>query len=162
MSARRQGQYLWNTTGSPGFEEEYLSGKGLNHTLLLCFIKEVDEAGFKREAIDMLKGAAIPRVSHIIKSIQKNENTTGWMKTMDEDHVSCWLQCLSASRVLKSTLESHVLDQLADRLDLPPAFGGAGVHSLVNFLDEKFMGSFASALVSFCRDTNLQFYIKIA
>ena len=32
--------------GSPGFEEDYLGGKGLTHILLLCFIKEVAEAGF--------------------------------------------------------------------------------------------------------------------
>ena len=69
--------------GSPGLEEEYFSGKGLKHILLLCFIKEVGDAGLNREAIDMVKGAAIPRLSHILKSIQKNEKTTGWMKTME-------------------------------------------------------------------------------
>jgi hypothetical protein len=39
----------------------------------LCFIKEVADVGFQREAIDMLKGAAIPRLSHALKSIQKNK-----------------------------------------------------------------------------------------
>jgi hypothetical protein len=43
------------------------------------------DAGFQREAINMLKGAAITRLSHILKSIQRNESTTGWMKTKDED-----------------------------------------------------------------------------
>ncbi len=32
--------------GSPVFVDEYLSGKGLKHRLLLAFIKEVAEAGF--------------------------------------------------------------------------------------------------------------------
>ena len=100
----------------------------------------------------MLKGAAIPRLSHILKSIRKNENTTGWMKTMDKDRLSCWLQCLTTSRVMESALEPRVLDQLADRLELPLAFGGAGVHSLVNSADDEFMVTFAaiaSALVFF-------------
>jgi len=46
-----------------------------------------------------------------------------------------------------------------------PFFGGAGVHSLVNSADEAFIGSFAaiaSPLVSFCRNKNLQVYIRIA
>ena len=63
--------------GSPDFKTEYLSGKGLKHKLLLGFIKEVADACFQREAVDMLKGAAIPRLSHILKSIQKNANSTG-------------------------------------------------------------------------------------
>jgi hypothetical protein len=75
--------------GSPGFEEDHLNGKSLKHKLLMCFIKEVDEASFQREVIDSLKGTAIRRLSHILKSIQKNENTMGWMKTIDEDHLSC-------------------------------------------------------------------------
>ena len=75
--------------GYPGFEEKYLNGKGLKHILHLCLsIKEVADAGFQREAIDVVKGGAIPRLSHILKSIQKNDNTTGWVKMMDEDHIS--------------------------------------------------------------------------
>jgi hypothetical protein len=66
---------------------------------------------------------------------------------------------------LELALEPHVLDQLADRLDFPPAFDGAGVYSLVSHADEEFMGSFATiafALVSFCMNTNLPVYIRIA
>jgi len=66
----------------------------------------------------MMKGVAIPRFAHILKSIQKNANSTGWMKTMDEEHLSCWLHCLSASRDLELALDLRVLDQLADRLEL--------------------------------------------
>jgi hypothetical protein len=50
-------------------------------------------------------------------------------------------------------------------MDLPPAFGGAGSHSLSYAVDEEFLGSFAaiaSALFSFCRKTNLPVYIKTA
>ena len=61
----------------------------------------------------MLKGAAIPRLSHIIKSIEKNANSKGWMKTMDEEHLSCWLQCLSESRDLELALDPRTRDQLA-------------------------------------------------
>ena len=50
---------LGTPLGSQGFEEEYLNGKGLKHRLLLSFIKEVANVGFQREAIEMLKGAAI-------------------------------------------------------------------------------------------------------
>jgi hypothetical protein len=68
---------LGTPLGSPDFETEYLSGKGLKHRLLLGFIKEVAYVGLHREAIDMVKGATIPRLSHILKSIQKNANSTG-------------------------------------------------------------------------------------
>jgi hypothetical protein len=113
----------------------------------------------------MLKGASIPRLSHILKSIQKNANNTGWMKTMNEEHLSCWLMCLSASRDLELALDPRALHQRVDRLDLRPTFGGAGIHSLINSADEEFVGSFAViafALVSLCKKTNLSVYIKIA
>ncbi len=55
--------------GSPAFVSSYLQGKGLKHLLLLRFIKDVASAGFPREAELMLKGAAVPRLSHIHRSI---------------------------------------------------------------------------------------------
>ena len=66
---------------------------------------------------------------------------------------------------MELALDPRALDQLADRIDLPPAFGGAGTHSLSNYADEEFLGSFAaiaSALISFCKKTNLPVYIRIA
>ncbi len=39
--------------GSQGFIDNYLHGKGIKHKLRLGFIiKEVDEAGFQREAVE--------------------------------------------------------------------------------------------------------------
>ncbi len=65
-----------NILGTPlgfgSFMLDYLRGKGLKHLLLLRFIKEVANAGFPREAEKMLKGAAVPRLSHILKSVQKH------------------------------------------------------------------------------------------
>ena len=51
-------------------------------------MKDVAYAEFQREAIDMLNGATIPRLSHILKSILKNANSKGWMKTIDKKHMS--------------------------------------------------------------------------
>ncbi len=61
--------------------------------------------------------------------------------------------------------EPRVLDQLSDLLDLPPSLGGTGLHPLMNSADEKFLGSFASicsTLISFCKKTNLQVYIRMS
>ena len=55
--------------GSSPFVSSYLQGKGLGHRLLLQFIQDVAEAGFPREAEQMLKGAAVPRLSHILRSV---------------------------------------------------------------------------------------------
>ena len=99
----------------------------------------------------MLKGAAIPRLSHILKSIQKNANSKGWIKTMNEEHLSCRLKFLSASRDLELALDPRALDHLTHWIDLPPSFGGVDTHSLSNSADEDFSGSFAAiafALIS--------------
>ena len=54
---------------------------------------------------------------------------------------------------------------LSELLDLPASYGGAGLQSLVSAADEEFLGSFAGiagALISFCMNTELQVYIRIA
>ena len=54
---------------------------------------------------------------------------------------------------------------LSELLDLPASYGGAGLQSLVASADEEFLGSFAgiaTALISFCRKTELPFYIMFA
>ncbi len=53
------------------------------------FIKEVAEAGYPREATSMLTGAAVPRLTHILKPIQKNLDTMEWIiRDMDAAHLS--------------------------------------------------------------------------
>ncbi len=59
---------LGTPLGSSQFVTSYLHGKGLKHMLLLQFIEDVVAVGFPREAEQMLKGAAIPRLSHILRS----------------------------------------------------------------------------------------------
>jgi hypothetical protein len=88
---------LGTPLGSNTFVEEYLRGKGLKHLMLQRFIKDVANAGFPREAENMLKGAAVPRLSHILKSVQKSSQASGWMANMDGAHLSAWLQCLTVS-----------------------------------------------------------------
>jgi hypothetical protein len=87
------------------------------------------------------------------------------MKTMDEEHLSCWIHCMSASRDLERALGPPALDQLSKQLDLSPAIGGADLLSLERSADREFPRSFASissALIFFCRKTNLQFNLRIA
>jgi len=54
---------------------------------------------------------------------------------------------------------------LATWLDLPPSYGGMGLNSLARSADEEFLGSVAAivaSLISFCRKTELEVYIRIA
>ncbi len=94
----------------------------------------------------MLKGAAIPRLSHILRSVQKSEHTVGWMRGMDNAPLSSWLHCLAASEDLGRALGQKGRDQLAKLLDLPAAYGGAGLQSLESSADEELLGSFAGWL----------------
>ena len=115
---------LGTPMGSPSFVSGYLRGKGLKHLLLLRFIKDVAEAGFPREAEQMLRGVAVPRLSHILKSVQKNNHNTGWMAEMDGAHLSAWLHCLTSSEDLENDLDAAGKGQLSELLDLPPSYGG--------------------------------------
>ena len=49
---------LGTPLGSSAFIESYLFGKRIKHRVLLNFIQEVAAAGFPREAVAMLTGAA--------------------------------------------------------------------------------------------------------
>jgi hypothetical protein len=80
--------------GSLEFIESYLFGKGIKHRQLLGFIKDVAAAGFPREAIAMLTGAACPRLTHLLKSVEKNPSTKSWMQEMDLAHLETWLHCI--------------------------------------------------------------------
>jgi len=156
---------LGTPLGSPDFIDSYLFGKGIKHRQLLTFIQEVATAGYPREALSMLTGAACPRLTHILKSTVKNERTEAWMKDMDSAHLSTWLHCLTSSSVLEQALDPIDKEILTEWLDLPYSYGGAELKSLSRSADEEFIGSFAaiaSSLISFCRKTNLPIYIRIA
>jgi hypothetical protein len=151
--------------GSLDFIESYLFGKRVKHRQLLTFITEVVAAGFPREAVVMLTGAARPRLTHLMKSVEKNSSTQLWMKEMDNAHVSTWLLCLTASPVLGHALRPIEWDMLTDWMDLPSSYGGSGLNSLTHSADEGLLGPFAriaAALVAFCRKTELPVYIGIA
>ena len=67
----------------------------------------------------MLKGAAMPRLSHILKSVQKNNHTAGWIAEIDGAHLSAWLHCLIASEDLENNLGSEGRVGFSELLDLP-------------------------------------------
>jgi hypothetical protein len=69
--------------GSPTFVEEYLYKKLVKHKLLLSFIVDVANMGFSRESHKMLSGSAVPRLTHILKSVPKDEASTTWMQAAD-------------------------------------------------------------------------------
>ena len=113
----------------------------------------------------MLKGAIVPRLSHILKYVQKNNHTVGWMAEIDGAHLSASLHCLTASEVLKNDLGSEGRGNLLGLLDLSTFYGGAGLQSLVVAAEERFLGSFAgiaASLISFFKNTEMPVYIRIA
>ncbi len=84
---------------------------------------------------------------------------------MDEAHLAAWLHCLTASDVLEKDLRPQGRKSLSELLDLPASYGGAGLQSLEVAADEELLGSFASVattLISFCRNTDTQAYMRIA
>jgi hypothetical protein len=112
---------------TPTFVSSYLQRKGRKHLLILKFIRDVASAEFLREAELMLKGTAFPRLSDILRSVQKNQHSSRrWMRDMDGAHLSTWLHCLTASEDLELALGTEGRSQLSDLLDLPPSYGGAG------------------------------------
>jgi hypothetical protein len=53
---------------------------------------------------------------------------------------------------------------MASSLDLPPQFGGVGLHSLIRAADEELTGSWASIttdLINFYRSKQLSAYTKM-
>ena len=151
--------------GTPDFIDSYLFGKDIKHRQLLSFIQEAASVGHPREAIAMLKKAACPRLTHLLKSTEKNERTEAWMMEMDSAHLSTWLHCLTSSPNLEQALDPNEKDMLSDWLDLPYSYGGADFKSLSRSAYEEFFGSFAaitSSLISFCKKTDLPVYIRIA
>jgi hypothetical protein len=152
--------------GSKLFVSSYLQGKGMKHRLLLQFIKYVAAAGFPREAEHMRTGAAVPRLSHLLRSVKMNHATMGWMREMDSAYLYyILLDCLTVSEDLEHALGPLGRDHLFGPLDLPATCGCAGLQSLESSADEEFLGFFAwitTALISFCKETGLSVYIWIA
>ena len=126
---------LGTPMGSDSLVASYLHRKGLNHHLLR-FTKDVAAAGFPREAEQMLKGAADLRLSHILRSVQKNKHVVGWVKEMDGAHLSAWLHFLTASKDVEQAFGPEGREHLSDLLDLPASYGVAGLHSLETSEDE--------------------------
>ena len=155
---------LGTPLGSPKFVEEYLQKKLGKHEQLLDFITVVARMGFAREAHKMLTGAAVPRLTHILKSVPKDEASKGWMQAVDDAHLSTWLECAGASTLdADLSLQEHNL--LSASLDLPPQFGGIGMQSLIRAADEEYLGSWAAVtanLTSFLRARGLDVYDKMA
>jgi hypothetical protein len=65
-----------NILGTPleslAFVEESLHKKIEKHKLLMSFFVDVAKMGFSRESHKMLIGSAVPRLTHILKSIPKD------------------------------------------------------------------------------------------
>jgi len=113
----------------------------------------------------MLTGAARPRLTHLLKSVEKNPRTELWLLEMDSANVATWLHCLTSSTVLETAMDDSNMDILTDWLDLPPSYGGVGLNSICRSADEEHFGSFATiaaSLISFCRKTELHVYVGIA
>ena len=100
--------------GTPDFTESYLFGKGIKHRELLCCIKDVAVACFPREVVAMLAGAAGPRLTHLLKSVETKPRTETWMIEKDSAHLSTWLHCLTASSDLDMALGLVDKDLLTD------------------------------------------------
>ena len=68
----------------------------MKHEQLLDFISVVAKIGFSREAHKMLIGSAVPRLTHIVKSVPKDDASTGWMSAVDDANLSTWMDCTGA------------------------------------------------------------------
>ena len=112
----------------------------MKHTLLLSFIEDVAKVGFPREAHKMLTSSAVPRLTHILKYVPKNDSSTEWMDTVGDDHLLTWLKC-EDTETPDSTLPTTERENLTTSLDLPPQFGGVGLQSLSRAADEELLGS---------------------
>ena len=150
--------------GSPSFVEAYLNNKLSKHKELLSFITDVAKAGYPREAHKMLAGSAVPRRSHVLKSIPKDQTSEPWMKEADKEHISTWMECVGAS-TLHNDLTDKERQHLADSLDLPPQFAGVGLRILIRAAYEEMIGSWASItadLITYFRAKSLSVYDELA
>ena len=150
--------------GSPAFVEAYLDNKLSKHKELLAFITDVAKAGYPREAHKMLTGSAVPRLSHVLKSVPKDQTSEPWMKEVDKKHMETWMECVGALS-LHNDMTDKERQHLADSVDLPPQFGGVGLQSLIRAADEEMIGSWASItadLITYFRAKSLPVYDELA
>ncbi len=78
---------LGTPSGSPTFVKEYLQKKINKHQAILSFITDVVKLGHSREAHKMLTWSAVPRFTHVLKSVPKDEASPEWMASVDEAHL---------------------------------------------------------------------------
>ena len=133
---------LGTPLGTPGFVQDFLEDKLKTQNSLTEFITEVARMGHSREATAMLLGAAIPRQSHVLKTMAKDETSLQWMREMDALHVETWLGCLGGHN-LPQALSAMDRWDLTETLDLPTHLGGEGLRSLERSADSKLLGSWA-------------------
>jgi hypothetical protein len=113
----------------------------------------------------MLTGAAVPRLTHILKSIQKNNPIEPWTRDMDAAHLSTWLHCLLASPSLEHAMDPEERRYMAEMMDLPPSYGGTCLYLMEKAADEELLGAhtgITASLISFCMKTETEAYIAIA
>ena len=101
--------------------------------------------GFSRESHKMLTGSAVPRLTHILKPIPKDEASKSWMQSADDALLSTWLDCVGAEQ-LRDALSTAENNYLAASLELPPQFGGVGMQSLMRIADEELLWPWASII----------------
>ena len=77
--------------GSPEFVEDYLNDTHVKHKQLLSIIKDVAKMGYSREAHQMITNFAVPRLTHVLKSVPKDETSKQWMEEGDKEHLSTWM-----------------------------------------------------------------------
>ena len=112
----------------------------------------------------MLTTAAVPRLTHVLKSVPKDDASAAWMKEADDAHLTTWMACVGGESLI-ADLPPTERDHLAASLDLPPQFGGVGLQSLIRAADEELLGSWASItsdLITFFRSKDMPVYTKLA
>jgi len=119
--------------------------------------------GYPREAHKMLTRSAVPRLSHVLKSVPKDDTSKPWMEEVDNEHLSTWIDCVGIS-TMYSEMTLHARQHLATSLDLPPQLGGVGLQSLMRAAYEELLGSRATVtadLISFFRSKCVSVYNQL-
>jgi hypothetical protein len=149
--------------GYPEIVEKYLQKKLRKHEQPLDFISIVANMRYSREAHKMLMCLAVPRLTHIVKSVSKDDAATGWMTTVDEAHLSTWLDCTGAS-TLGLDVTPQKCNHLSASLDQNLQFGGIGMQSLIKAADEELLGAcvlVSANLIVFLRTKGLSGYDRL-